>query len=321
MTRATSTKSAPAAASTVGPPRLDLSGPLRGATLALLALAGTFVLVVTNAPFDRGLALAEATLVESTPQEVRHSGGVIGRVMVHERQEITAGERIVVLDTAELDRQITDLKTQSAAVQSQLELMRKEAQSFSDLLEQRLASRVKVETLEQHLAALENDSANVMSRIAAAEQQLANMEIRAPVSGTIEWITRAASGAKLTPGDSVARIVPHPGRLILEAKLPAEAARKVRAGTEMSVWLNALSWLDGRPMRAWIVWIAPVPDNDPSASVPVRLELATSRAALAQHISIVPGLRGALVLRDGQRTFVEQLLGPVLRNLKNPVRA
>ena len=320
MTRATATKSA--SASTVGPPRLDLTGPLRAATLALLGLAGASALVVTYAPFDRGLALAEATLVESTAQEVRHSGGgVMGRVMVQERHDITAGELIAVLDTTELDRQISDLKTQTAADQSQLELMRKEAQTFSDLLEQRLASRAKVETLEQHLAALENDSAKVMSRIAAAERQLANMEIRAPVSGTLEWVTRAGSGAILAPGDSLARIVPHPGRLVLGAKLPAEVARKVRAGMEMSVWLNALSWLDGRPMRAWIVWIAPVPENDPAAAIPVRLELATASAALAQHITIIPGLRGALVLRDGQRTFVEQLLGPVLRNLKNPVRA
>ena len=171
MTRVTTTKSASAASSAVGPPRLDLKGPLRAATLALLALTGAFALIATYAPFDRGLALAEATLVESTPQEVRHSGGgVIGRVMVHERHEITAGELIAVLDTAEIDRQIADLKTQSAAVQGQRDLMLKDAQTVSDLLEQRLASRAKVETMEQHLAALESDSAKVMSRIAAAER-------------------------------------------------------------------------------------------------------------------------------------------------------
>ena len=256
--------------------------------------------------------------------EIRHAaGGILDRVMAHKGQQIASGELIAVLDTAAIDRQIAELRQHSNAVRQQLDLVRQEARSFSDLLEKRLASRAKVESLEQHVAALEQDAAGILARTAEAERQLSRMELRAPIGGTLDWVTPALPGTGIDPGGSVARIAPHPRRLTVEAMLPLEAARKVVVGTQMSVWLSALSWLEGRPLQARIVRIGHETELAAAVSaefVPVRMELDTASAALAGRIALVPGLRGGFVLRQGQRTFVEQLLEPVLRNLIRPAR-
>ncbi len=72
---------------------------------------------------------------------------------------VKAGDLLVTLDTTALDQQIGALKAQSEAALRQLDLVRQEAATMTDLMERKLAARSKVLALERQIAEVEKEAA------------------------------------------------------------------------------------------------------------------------------------------------------------------
>ena len=307
------------------PQRLDIARPTRAGLLVVLALFGAAFVTVAQAPVDKSLALAEVRLITAKAHDVRLPAGFgLARLTVTEGQDVAVGDVIAVLDTAVIDAQTVALKAQAAAIQQQLDLVRREAQGFNDLLDQRLMSRTKVTALERQLADLERDAAEIVARIVRAEQQLTQPDIRTPISGRISLVADAGSGQPMAPDAPVARVVPAASRLVVEARLSPGQAQTWRVGQQFSVWLHGYSWLNGRPSSARLAWMAPevAPGADAGDRfVTARIELDAQPTLISAGLAELPGLRGGLLLRDGQRTLMQQLLDPIRRNFNRSSRA
>jgi biotin carboxyl carrier protein len=167
------------------PPRLNVRGPLAlGLIAVLLFMAavsgaavtrlGDLVALTGGAIFDTGL-----TVVASP------SGGITARVHVREGAEVWAGDVIVTLDTAALDRQIAALKAQAETAKRQLALVRRDASGLVAPVAAVPTDRPVLASLEQRTGELEQEAQWLLSRIAAAEAELAGSEVRAPASGRV----------------------------------------------------------------------------------------------------------------------------------------
>lgn len=306
-------------------PRLDIRGPALAGLVVVVLFFGAGLGSAAYVPLDKGVSFSGAVIVESKVQPVQHrSGGIVGRVLVQEGQLVAAGDLIATLDTAQIDEQIGALKLQQVAALRQLDLIRQEAQTFNDLLEKRLAAKSRVLALERQVAEVEKEAAGFVARIAVAQQELSRMEIRSPVAGKVLSLAVRGPGAVIAPGGPVAEIVPEDDRLVLEGKLLPMQIEQVAPGMDAKVWLRSLSWRESRPFKARLAWISPDSVEDKRTGVAyfvARVELRDTRAEIAKRVSLHPGMRAELLLLNGQRTLLDQLLDPLVRNLNRAFRA
>jgi multidrug efflux pump subunit AcrA (membrane-fusion protein) len=113
-------------------------------------------------------------------------------------------------------------------------------------------------------------------------------------------------------------VVPEEDRLVVEGRLSVNRIDSVKPGMPAKVWLTALSWRDQRPLKARLAWVSADSVEDRRTGQPhfiARVELDDPRSEVAKRVSLHPGMRTEILLLTGQRTLLDQLIDPLLRNL------
>lgn len=300
-------------------PRLDIRTPVRLgiAVIALFFVAGAGGAAL--APIDKGVGMPGTVIVESKSKPVAHlHGGMVAKVHVAEGQDVEAGDLLISLETQALDDQIAALRSQLTSAQKQLALAREEIETIKDLEERELAAKSKTLALQRLVAEIEKDVAGLEARIAAVGQERQNSEIRAPVSGRVLSLGVHAPGAVVPPGVQLAEIVPRGDKLVIEGRLQPNQIENVLPGMEAKVWLTALSWREQRPLPAKLAWISADSVEDKRTGAPyflARIELTVPEGAAAVPAKLQPGMRAEVLLLTGQRTLLDQLIDPLMRNV------
>lgn len=307
-----------------GRPRLDLRGPIAvGLAVIVLVIGGGFGAAVWT-PIEKGASLSGTIIVETKTRAIQHDrGGIIGAVHVLEGAEIKAGDLVATLDTTSLDQQITALRAQQAASQRQLDLIREEASLLGELVKKQLTSRPRLVAAERQIAEIEKDVAGFVGRIAMMEQELRNAEIRSPVAGRVLSLAVHGRGAVVSPGGTVAEIVPLEDRLVVEGRLSPALIDLVKPGLPAKVWVTGVAWRDSRPLAARLAWISPDAVEDRRTGLTfflARVELDEPRRALERRLPLHPGQRADILVITGARTLLEQLVTPIMRNLNRAFR-
>lgn len=300
-------------------PRLDIRLPVAFGWSVILLFFVFGIGSAALAPIDKGVGLPGTIIVESKVKPVGHlRGGTVEKIHVTEGQTVEAGDMIISLETASHDQQITALKSQLTAAETQLALARQESQTIKELEERKLAAKSKALALQRMVAEIEKDVANFAGRIAAVESEREKTEIRAPVSGRVLSLHVHAPGAVVQPGVTVAEIVPRSDKLVVEGRLQPNQIENVRPGMDAKVWLSALSWREQRPLGAKLSWISADSVEDKRTGAPyfvVRVELDHMPNEPARASALQPGMRAEILLLTGQRTLLDQLIDPLMRNV------
>ncbi|MGQ0672854.1 MAG: HlyD family efflux transporter periplasmic adaptor subunit [Hyphomicrobium sp.] len=305
-------------------PRLDIRVPVMLSLAVALLFFGLGVGGAAYAPIDKGVGLSGSIVVESKVKPVQHQrGGVVQRIEVVEGQMVAAGDSLVTLDTTALDQQLGALQAQSEAASRQLELVRQEAATMTDLMERKLAARSKVLALERQIAEVQKEAAGLTAKIALAEQELERAEIKAPVAGRVLSLQIAGPGAVLQPGQTVLEIVPMSDRLVVEGRLAPSQIENVKPGMPAKVWLTSLSWREQRPLAATLAWMSADSVEDKRTGAPyftTRVELSETRPEIEKRVALHPGMRAEILLLTGRSTLLDRLLDPLMRNINRAFR-
>lgn len=300
-------------------PRLDIRSPIALGVSVILLFFVFGIGGAAIAPIDKGVGLPGSIIVETKVKPVAHlRGGIVEKIHVTEGQDVAAGDLLVSLDSETVDQQIVSLKAQQAAAERQLALAREESETIEGLEQRKLAARSKALALQRMVAEIEKDVSGYAARIAAAESEKDRSEIRAPVAGRVLSLQVHAPGAVVQPGVTVAEIVPKADKLVVEGQLQPNQIENVIPGMVAKVWLTARSWREQRPLSAKLAWISPdsVEDRRTGAThFVVRIELDPIPAGMHVPSALQPGMRAEILLLTGQRTLLDQLIDPLMRNV------
>lgn len=304
--------------------RLDLGAPLVIGFATIFVFFGLGVGGAAYAPIDKGIGMPGTIIVESKVRPIQHQrGGMVDKVHVREGQEVKAGDLLVSLDTTVIDEQINALKIQVEAARKQLALAKEEAATMTDLMERKLAAKSRVLALERAVADVEKDIAGLNAKIVMAQQELTQSEIRSPFDGRILTLAVTARAAVVQPGQTVMELVPEDDKLVIEGHISPNQIENVKPGMPAKVWLSALSWREQRPLRAKLAWVSPDSVEDKRTGAPyyvARVELVETRSQIAKRMTWLPGMRAEILLQTGERTLLEQVVDPLLRNMKHAFR-
>ncbi|MGI8464558.1 HlyD family type I secretion periplasmic adaptor subunit [Pectobacterium punjabense] len=159
---------------------------------------------------------------------------------------------------------------------------------------------------------------DVGSKKEKADFNLANIQMRSPVSGTVVGLKVFTEGGVIAPGQTLLEIVPDDQPLQVDARLPVELVDKVWPGLAVELQFVAFNQ-STTPRVAGTVELLSADrllderDGSPYYSLRVMVDDAGKRAL--EGLEVKPGMPVQGFVRTGERSFVNYLFKPLMDRL------
>ena len=166
------------------------------------------------------------------------------------------------------------------------------------------------------LADIQKETDAESARMRGQQFELANVDVKAPVDGTVVGLAVFTNGGVVPPGFKMMDIVPADDPLIVEAQLQINLIDKVHTGLETDLIFSAFN-ANRTPHIPGIVETVSadrtVDERTGNAFYKVRVKVSPKGAKMiaAHKMDIRPGMPVEAFVKTGERTMMSYLLKPV----------
>jgi len=187
------------------------------------------------------------------------------------------------------------------------------------VLEMRLKIRQLAEEYQKEvrtqLADTRIRTEDLRNRLASAEFELANSQLRAPVAGIVVGLDVFTEGGVIKPGQALMEIVPQGEPLLVEARVPVELADKVHAGLPVELMFSAFSQSTTPRVAGEVMLVSADRQVDERTDEPyytLRAQVSEQGMAQLAGLQIRPGMPVEAFVRTGERSMLNYLFKPLL---------
>lgn len=234
-------------------------------------------------------------------------------------QEIGALERMRKLALQELTMTEPLLKTGDVSMADVLRLQRQVA----DLEGQMTNRRNKyMQDSQAELTKNEEELTGARQAMVQRKEQLANTELRAPLSGTVKNVRITTRGGVLRPGDELMQIVPDEGALMVEAKVKPADVGFLKPGLPVSVKIDAYDYTIYGSLEGKLTFISAdtlsedlKQGDQPYYRVQVKTESSRFSRRPNESLQLQPGMTATVEIKTGQNTVLKYILKPMVKTL------
>jgi len=172
------------------------------------------------------------------------------------------------------------------------------------------------------LADVQKEAEALESRIKAQSFELANVEVKSPVDGTVVGTNIFTKGGVVSPGAKLMEVVPTDDALIVEGQLPVNLVDKVHAGLPVELIFAAFNTNRTPHIPGIVTQVAAdrtVDEKTGQAFYKVRAKVNPEGAKIIadKKMDIVSGMPVELFVKTGERTMMSYLLKPVMDRAKS----
>ncbi len=221
----------------------------------------------------------------------------------------------------ELERQALELQNQITLAKQQALEARLRAQSLQE------DYRKEVET---QLAEVTKQLAVVEERVRALKEELDRTVIRAPVTGYVNALAVHTVGGVIRPGEPLLEIIPKDEKLVFEVQVPPHYIERVHPGLLAEVQLANFHDLAGKVLEGRVISVSAdlvtdrrlTPNGQPLPPHYVaRVELTENGwQTLGPNRHLQPGMPVTVLIKTGERTFLQYLIKPIWERLHSAVK-
>jgi protease secretion system membrane fusion protein len=307
--------------------RPDASGPslpinprhplLWGLGILVIGFGG-FLLWASVAPLDQGVTASATVTFDTRRRSLQHlSGGVLKELLVKDGDSVARGQMLMRMDESAALAAKSASESQLQAVKIQIEHLSKLISSLAPLVDEGFYPANRLFELRRDLAEAEAIRAAHADRLAAARLELDRAIIRSPEDGRIMAIQVTTIGGVISPGGRLLDIVPNEEKLVIDARIAPHMIELVDAGLEAEVLFPALHLRTTPSIKGIVEWVSPdrlVDPNDPVGREGYFVARITVREAEINKIkeaSLRAGMPAEVIIRTGERTFLEYLIKPL----------
>ncbi|ALK98767.1 hemolysin D [Massilia sp. WF1] len=154
------------------------------------------------------------------------------------------------------------------------------------------------------------------ARMSAQQFELANVDVKAPVDGTVVNLAVFTNGGVVSPGFKMMDIVPADDPLIVEGQLQVNLIDKVHVGLPTELIFSAFNANRTPHIPGVVEAVSADRTVDERTGAPyykVRVKVTPEGAKMIAHhkMDIRPGMPAELFVKTGERTMMSYLLKPV----------
>jgi HlyD family secretion protein len=191
---------------------------------------------------------------------------------------------------------------------------------------------VAMKATVQELREVETELDDVHEQIAAAQDVVERLEVRAPARGVVVKLNVHTPGAVVAPGSIIIELLPIHDELIIEAQIKPSDVSHVHVGQEALVRLSALNQRVTPTVLGNIMYLSAdaLTDSAPTlrGETQTRRDFYVIRCRLDQddvalrlgNFRPTPGMPAEVYVKTGERTFFDYIMRPVLDSFSHAFR-
>jgi HlyD family secretion protein len=208
-------------------------------------------------------------------------------------------------DAARLRGQLAEVEAGRAeAAERRVEIELAMLQRTTSRREEAIAELREIRASEQELT----------ERVTALERNLTELDLRAPVDGTIFGLNVYGDRSVVRPADPVGYIVPEGRPLILSVEVPSIDVDQVFIGQTVSLRFPAFSQREMPDLTGLVTLISAdafVREDTGTSFYRVEIVLGEGQLALLGERRLIPGMPVQAFIRTADRSPLEYLLEPI----------
>ena len=157
----------------------------------------------------------------------------------------------------------------------------------------------------------------------AAEDQLARIEIKAPIAGQIHQLLVHTVGGVVTPGEALMMIVPNKEQLVVEAKLNITDIDEVVVGQKSRIRLTSFNQATTPELNGTVVRIAGDQTKDQQTGLTyfvAAVRIPQEELDRLGNRKLVPGMPAEVHMQTSDRTIASFLLKPLRDHMNRSMR-
>lgn len=270
------------------------------------------------------------TQIEQYLEEIR--GLELGRSIAQRALQLVQGD--LEKQQSLFDRGLTNQAVVLALLREELEFEEKIAQAEIDIVRTKqaisgleLQIRQSIETYRQ-TAARELDSVNAEIRalerdLIVSSESLKRIEVKSPVSGTVQESILNNVGAVIGSGETIMKIAPDTSDYVISAKLSPNDIENILPGIEAQITFPAFSSIETAPAKGELYSISRdrvVDATTGESFFEAEVHMLSETVRDEIKTKLVAGMTVTVILPTGERTALEYVLAPVVRRWESAMR-
>ncbi len=172
--------------------------------------------------------------------------------------------------------------------------------------------RTQLSEAQKQADALEN-------QLKGLDRNVSNINIKAPVAGTVVGLSVFTKGAVVAPGFKLMDIVPKEDSLVVEGQLPVHLVDKVYPGLPVNLMFTAFNQNKTPHIPGEVVNVSAdrfIEEQTGQPYYKVTSKVAPEGMKLIYNLKIRPGMPVDMFVKTGERTMLNYLFRPILDHLK-----
>ncbi|AIA71599.1 protease secretion protein [Pectobacterium atrosepticum SCRI1043] len=216
----------------------------------------------------------------------------------------------------ENERLLAQLNGDIAQLTGDINRTRRDIEQQTLLMAQRQQEYDK--EVNSELAEVQALLSDVGSKKEKADFNLANIQMRAPVSGTVVGLKVFTEGGVIAPGQTLLEIVPDDQPLRVDGHLPVELVDKVWPGLPVELQFVAFNQSTTPRVAGTVELLSAdrlLDDRDGQPYYSLRVQVDDEGKRALEGLEIKPGMPVQGFIRTGERSFVNYLFKPLMDRL------
>ncbi|CNB91236.1 HlyD family type I secretion periplasmic adaptor subunit [Yersinia intermedia] len=168
------------------------------------------------------------------------------------------------------------------------------------------------------MAEVQSTITEVFSQLEKANFDLANIQMRSPVAGTVVEMKVFTEGGVIAAGQSLMEILPDDQPLFVDARVPVEMVDKIHSGLAVELQFTAFNQSTTPKVEGTVKLLSADRILDERTQEPyysLRVEVSEAARQKLDHLEIKPGMPVQGFVRTGERSMINYLFKPLMDRL------
>ena len=163
---------------------------------------------------------------------------------------------------------------------------------------------------------------DLQEQLRALNDTVARTEIQAPARGAVVGMGVHTVGGVISPASPILDIVPRDEELVVEARVQPTDIDNVYPGLEADVRFSAFKSRTTPVVQGAVETVSAdrLTDDDGQPYYLARIAVAEGELERLGELKVLPGMPAEVMIKTGERTFVDYLLQPILDGLNRSFR-
>ena len=220
------------------------------------------------------------------------------------------------------------------ATHSELRILKEQLDAMRDLAKEGYVPRNRMLDVERtyverqqeyqkevrtQLTEAQKEAEALRTRLLSQDFDLANVEVKAPVDGTVVGLSVFTRGGVISPGFKLMEIVPSGDTLIVEGQVPVHLIDKVHPDLPVDLIFSAFNQRVTPHIPGIVTHVSADRLVDEVTKLPyykLKAKVAPEGIKMLAHLQIRPGMPVDLFVKTGERTMLNYILKPILDHVK-----